>query len=193
MRSDPSTIGLDDSSQSSSVAFAVLAPRSPQAPGLVRRTTGAKESRTLTLTKECGTATLAPGELATAPSLNRISARSEAQRSAISDRGFSPPDHPFLDSRVVIESAHGGGGTAFGHCLVRGVPDVLGACQFTGGSGSLQGFKADVTVTTVDGTIWHWNGHAFQRGLSIGRPECLRRLACASIPAPYWLPTPARR
>jgi hypothetical protein len=24
--------------------------------------------------------------------------------------------------------------------------------------GSLKGFKADVTVTTVDGTIWHWNG-----------------------------------
>ena len=49
-------------------------------------------------------------------------------------------------------------GTAMGHCLVRGVPEVLGACQFTGGSGSLRGFKADVTVTTVDGTIWHWSG-----------------------------------
>ena len=32
------------------------------------------------------------------------------------------------------------------------------ACQFTVGSGSLKGFKADVTVTTVDFTIWHWNG-----------------------------------
>jgi hypothetical protein len=71
--------------------------------------------------------------------------------------------HPFLDSRVVIESERGGGGTAFGHCLVRGVPEVLGACQFTGGSGSLKGFKADVTVTTVDGTIWHWNGAASSR------------------------------
>ena len=74
--------------------------------------------------------------------------------------GFFTPDHPFLDSRVVIESEQRGGGTAFGHCLVRGVPDVLGACQFTGGSGSLKGFKADVTVTTVDGTIWHWRGAA---------------------------------
>jgi hypothetical protein len=35
---------------------------------------------------------------------------------------------------------------------------VLGACQFTGGSGSLKRFKAYVTVTTVDGTIWHWKG-----------------------------------
>ena len=35
------------------------------------------------------------------------------------------------------------------------VREVPGACQFTGGSGSLKGFKADVTVTTVDFTIWH--------------------------------------
>ena len=61
---------------------------------------------------------------------------------------------------IVIESDKGDGGTAFGHCLVRGVPDALGACQFTGGSGSLRGFKADVTVTTVGGGIWHWNGSA---------------------------------
>ena len=59
---------------------------------------------------------------------------------------------------MVIESEQGGGGTAFGHCLVRGVPNVLGACQFTGGSGSLKGFHADVTVTTVDGTNWQWEG-----------------------------------
>ena len=85
--------------------------------------------------------------------------RSEAQKFGISGQGFYA-DHPFLDSRVVIESEQRGGGTAFGHCLVRGVPDVLGACQFTGGSGSLKGFKADVTVTTVDGTIWHWRGAA---------------------------------
>jgi hypothetical protein len=71
---------------------------------------------------------------------------------------FTIPDHPFLDSWVLIESDQDGGGTAFGHCLVRGVPGPLGACQFTGGSGSLKGFKANVTVTTMDGKIWHWNG-----------------------------------
>jgi hypothetical protein len=72
--------------------------------------------------------------------------------------GFITADHPYLDSWVVIESDYGGGGTAFGHCLVRGIPEALGACQFTGGSGSLKGFKADVTVTTVGGGFWHWKG-----------------------------------
>ena len=99
------------------------------------------------VTKECGTATLHPGEL---------------DYCTVTESNFRPlrgakTNHPFLDSWVVIESEEGDG-TAFGHCLVRGIPDVLGACQFTGGSGSLRGFKADVTVTTVDGIIWHWNG-----------------------------------
>ena len=111
------------------------------------------------MTKECGTATLAPVSWATARSPNRIIVRLIGAKIRYFGPGFFTPDHPFLDSRVVIE-AREGGGTAFGHCLVRGVPDVLGACQFTGGSGSLKGFKADVTVTTVDGTIWHWKGAA---------------------------------
>ena len=116
------------------------------------------QSRALALTKECGTAELVEGELSYC---KVIEANFRALRGAkirYYGPGFISPTHPFLDSWVVIESAQGGGGTAFGHCLVRGVPDVLGACQFTGGSGSLQGFKADVTVTTVDGTIWHWKG-----------------------------------
>jgi hypothetical protein len=58
----------------------------------------------------------------------------------------------------VIESDYGGGGTGFGHGLVRGIPEALGACQFTGRSGALKGFRADVTVTTVGGGIWHWKG-----------------------------------
>ena len=130
-----------------------LVPESPQAEE-------SRESRTLTLTKECGTATLAPGELdyCTVTESNFRALRGAKIR--YFGPGFFGPDHPFLDSRVVIESTENGGGTAFGHCLVRGVPDVLGACQFTGGSGSLKGFKADVTVTTVDGTIWHWRGTA---------------------------------
>ena len=121
---------------------------------------GHQESRNLTLTKECGTAALAPGELGycTVTESNFRALRGAKIR--YFGPGFFTPDHPFLDSRVVIESEQRGGGTAFGHCLVRGVPDVLGACQFTGGSGSLKGFKADVTVTTVDGTIWHWRGAA---------------------------------
>ena len=119
---------------------------------------GDEESKTLTVTKECGTAILAPGELGycTVTASNFRPLRGAKIR--YFGPGFFTPDHPFLDSRVVIESEQDGGGTAFGHCLVRGVPEVLGACQFTGGSGSLKGFKADVTVTTLDGRTWYWNG-----------------------------------
>ena len=121
---------------------------------------GNRGARALRVTKECGTAALAPGELdyCTVTASNFPALRGAKIR--YFGPGFFTQNHPFLDSWVVIESDQGGGGTAFGHCLVRGVPEVLGACQFTGGSGSLKGFKADVTVTTVDGTIWHWNGAA---------------------------------
>lgn len=140
--------------------FVVLAIASVVAlqmsPGLVA---GNDESRPLRLTKECGTAILAPGELSycTVTEVNFRPLRGAKIR--YFGPGFFTATHPFLDSWVVIETEQGGGGTAFGHCLVRGVPSVLGACQFTGGSGSLKGFQADVTVTTVDGTIWNWNGN----------------------------------
>ena len=134
------------------LGLAVLAPQSSKAEE-------SKESRTLRLTKECGTAALAPGELGYCTVTGSNFHALIGAKIRYFGPGFFTPDHPFLDSRVVIESAEGGG-TAFGHCLVRGVPDVLGACQFTGGSGSLKGFKADVTVTTVDGTIWLWKGVA---------------------------------
>ena len=116
------------------------------------------DSRTLTVTKECGTAQLEAGELnyCTVTESNFRPLRGAKIR--YYGPGFITKDHQFLDSWVVIESERGGGGTAFGHCLVRLIPSVLGACQFTGGSGSLKGFKADVTVTTVDGTTWYWNG-----------------------------------
>lgn len=115
-------------------------------------------SKPLTVTKECGTATLQPGELdyCTITKSNFRPLRGAKVR--YFGPGFFDVNHPFLDSWVVVESEQGGGGTAFGHCLVRGVPAVLGACQFTGGSGSLSGFQGNVTVTTVDGTIWHWSG-----------------------------------
>ena len=116
----------------------------------------ATKPRTLRVTKECGTATLDPGELGYCTVTESNFSPLIGAKIRYFGPGFFTPNHPFLDSWVVIESTQGG--TAMGHCLVRGVPEVLGACQFTGGSGSLRGFKADVTVTTVDGTIWHWNG-----------------------------------
>ena len=135
------------------LALAILAPNPSQAEE-------EGTSRKLTVTKECGTAALAPGELGYCTVLESNLRPLRGAKIRYFGPGFFTADHPFLDSRVVIESTQGGGGTAFGHCLGRGVPDVLGACQFTGGSGSLQGFKADATVTTVDGTIWYWEGVA---------------------------------
>jgi len=129
------------------------------APGLAAVGSGADDrgSRTLTVTKECGTATLAPGELGYCTVIASNFRPLRGAKIRYFGPGFFTATHPFLDSWVMIESEDGGG-TAFGHCLVRGVPEVLGACQFTGGSGSLKGFKADVTVTTADGTIWQWDG-----------------------------------
>lgn len=128
--------------------------------GLVasRSSAGNKESNTLTVTKECGTATLAPGELNYCTVIASNFPPLRGAKIRYFGPGFYTENHPYLDSWVVIESDQGGGGTAFGHCLVRGVPEALGACQFTGGSGSLTGFKADVTVTTADGTVWYLNG-----------------------------------
>lgn len=130
------------------------------APGLVATGPGGNDrgSKALTVTKECGTATLAAGELdyCTVTASNFRPLRGAKIR--YFGPGFFTETHPFLDSWVVIESEFGGGGTAFGHCLVRGVPEPLGACQFTGGSGSLKGFKADVAVTTADFTTWQWQG-----------------------------------
>jgi hypothetical protein len=117
-----------------------------------------QRSRTLTVTKECGTAVLAPGELEYCTVIASNFRPLGGAKIRYFGPGFFTATHPFVDSWVVIESEYGGGGTAFGHCLVRGVPEPLGACQFTGGSGSLKGFKADVTVTPAGGTLWQWEG-----------------------------------
>jgi hypothetical protein len=116
-----------------------------------------KESKTLTVTKECG-ATLQPGELPYCVVTESSFRPLIGAKIRYFGPGFITPDHPYLDSWVVIESEEDGGGTAFGHCLLRRVPEPLGACQFTGGSGSLKGFRADVTVTLVEGRIFRWNG-----------------------------------
>jgi len=130
------------------VALAVLAAQA----------SNAEESRTLSVTKECGTAILAPGELSYCTITESNFRPLRGAKIRYFGPGFAAANHPFLDSWVVVEGTQGDGGTAFGHCLVRTVPDVLGACQFTGGSGSLKGFRADVTVTTEGGPIWHWEG-----------------------------------
>jgi hypothetical protein len=112
----------------------------------------ADEFKTLTITKECSQFT------GTAPSFCTITESNfRPLRGAIA-RYFGPAlgANGFVDSWVVLEGTQGG--TAFGHCLVRFAPAPLGACEFTGGSGSLNGFKADLTVTITSDGLWHWDG-----------------------------------
>jgi hypothetical protein len=117
----------------------------------------ADHSGTLTVTKQCNT----PAQATVADELSycTILASNFSQLVGAKVRYFGPgfftATHKYLDSWVVIEASQG---TAFGHCLLRGVPAVLGACEFTGGSGSLRGFKADVTVTSGDFVTWQWKG-----------------------------------
>jgi hypothetical protein len=124
---------------------------------LVPSASVADESRSLTVTKQCNT----PAQATVADELSycTILASNFSQLVGAKVRYFGPgfftPTHKYLDSWVVIEASQG---TAFGHCLLRGVPAVLGACEFTGGSGSLRGFKADVTVTSGDFVTWQWKG-----------------------------------
>jgi hypothetical protein len=117
----------------------------------------ADDSKALTVTKQCNTA--AQATVADELSYCTILASNVSQLVGAKVRyygpGFFTATHKFLDSWVVIEANQG---TAFGHCLLRGVPAVLGACEFTGGSGSLRGFKADVTVTSADFITWQWKG-----------------------------------
>jgi hypothetical protein len=124
------------------MALAVLAPSLSQA----------QEWRPLTASKECSQFT------GTAPSFCTITDSNFRPLKGAIVRYFGPElgAHGFVDSSVVLEAK--GGGTAFGHCLVRLTPEPLGACEFTGGSGSLQGFIGDVTVTVSADGIWHFKG-----------------------------------
>ena len=63
-----------------------------------------KESRTLTVTKECGTAMLAPGELSYCTITESNFRPLRGAKIRYFGPGFFTADHPFLDSWVVIES-----------------------------------------------------------------------------------------
>jgi len=65
---------------------------------------------------------------------------------------------PVLSSRVVITSSYGGGGTAVGHC-VWPLRTATGICTFAGGTGSLAGFHANLTVSAnTDFSVFYWDG-----------------------------------
>jgi len=65
---------------------------------------------------------------------------------------------PVLSSRVVITSTYGGGGTAVGHCAWP-LRTATGVCTFAGGTGSLAGFHANLTVSAnADFSVFYWDG-----------------------------------
>ena len=65
---------------------------------------------------------------------------------------------PVLSSRVLITSPYGGGGTAVGHCAWP-LRTATGTCTFAGGTGSLAGFHANLTVSAnADFSVFYWDG-----------------------------------
>jgi hypothetical protein len=65
---------------------------------------------------------------------------------------------PVLSSRVVIASPYSGGGTATGRCAWP-LRSASGTCTFAGGTGSLAGFHANLTVTAnADFSLFFWDG-----------------------------------
>ncbi|MBI2781554.1 MAG: hypothetical protein HYX55_07145 [Chloroflexi bacterium] len=65
---------------------------------------------------------------------------------------------PVLSSRVVIASPYAGGGTATGVCTWP-LRTATGICTFAQGTGSLAGFRAQVTVSAnADFSLFFWNG-----------------------------------
>jgi hypothetical protein len=65
---------------------------------------------------------------------------------------------PVLSSRVVITSSYGSGGTSVGQC-VWPLRTATGICTFAGGTGSLAGFHANLTVSAnADFSVFYWDG-----------------------------------
>jgi hypothetical protein len=63
---------------------------------------------------------------------------------------YSGPNAGALSAAITVS-----GGSATGQCDIGSLP---GKCSFSGGTGSLAGFKLDVVVTqTTDGLLWLWD------------------------------------
>jgi hypothetical protein len=79
---------------------------------------------------------------------------------------YSGPNSGALSALVTVS-----GGTATGQCDIGSLP---GKCVFSGGTGTLAGFKLDIVVTqTPDGLLWMWDRLRRPRpgGRSNGIPE----------------------
>jgi hypothetical protein len=60
-----------------------------------------------------------------------------------------------LDSDIILYA--GSGNTATGHCALNFLTG-LGHCTLSGGTGTLEGIRASVDVSHLDGDNWAWDG-----------------------------------
>ena len=106
----------------------------------------------LNLTKECSSMTGQIGDHCTFTSSNV-----DAIPIGATAIYYGPVLGPaIIGSSVLIDA--GDGDTATGYCSVDLGGTPLGTCSFVGGSGSLAGIQAVVTVTVDEAGSWHWDG-----------------------------------
>jgi hypothetical protein len=107
---------------------------------------------TLALAKECSSFAGQVGDhcTITASNLDAIPAGTLA-------RYYGPVlEGTFVSSVVILDA--GEGDTAIGYCSVGPSGEPMGSCSFTGGSGTLAGFRAIVAVSIDPDGEWHWDG-----------------------------------
>ena len=104
----------------------------------------------LHVTKECSEYKGAAGDHCTIKSSN-IGAIADGSRVVYATAAADGA----LDSDIVLES--GPGSTADGHVNLD-LGAGTGTITFTGGTGTLAGFKADIKVSADSTGLWHWDG-----------------------------------
>jgi hypothetical protein len=111
----------------------------------------------LHVTKECSKYTGAAGDFCTITSSNLEEIAGGAKVVYAEAAGGGR-----LDTDVVLDA--GSGNTAKGH-VVLDLAANKGTATFSGGTGTLAGFEADVEVTADSEGLWHWNGtYSFDQG-----------------------------
>jgi len=107
-------------------------------------------SGNLNVTKECSEYTGKPGDFCTITSsnLDEIGAGAKVIYAEAAGEGT-------LDTDVVLDD--GSGNSANGHVVLDLVANK-GTVTFSGGTGSLAGFKADAEVTENADGSWTWSG-----------------------------------
>ena len=130
-------------------AALAVAAISPVAAGT---TPSAEGWSTLALAKECSSFAGQVGDHCTITASNL-----DAIPTGTLARYYGPVlEATFVSSMVILDA--GDGNTAVGYCSVGPSGEPLGMCSFTGGSGTLAGFRAIIAVTVDADGEWHWDG-----------------------------------